>query len=187
MVSNTHTLFKELSANRNVEMTFKGNPDVEQYLSDLLTLGNIKGSNRGSEKHFSGEIVQCKDKMLRSVKLASDRKTCYISGIIELPSGELLIADYGNKRMKLINMQYKVVAHTDLFDCPNDICSISPTEFAVTYHTASLIQFLTVNNSKIVVGMTLNSNITVMESQIIKGLCLLHQVLSCINTDRMVS
>ncbi|KAH3849849.1 hypothetical protein DPMN_092253 [Dreissena polymorpha] len=56
--------------------------------------------------------------------------------------------------MKLINMQYKVVAHTDLFDCPNDICSISLTEFAVTYQTASLVQFLTVNNSKIVAKLS---------------------------------
>ncbi|KAH3892992.1 uncharacterized protein LOC127867583 [Dreissena polymorpha] len=155
MVSNRHTLLKKISANRNVDMTFQGNPDVGQYLSGLSVVGNVEGSNRVSGKCLSGEIAKCKEVMIRSVKLVSDKNTCDIRSIIELPSGEVLMTDWNNKRMKLIDMQYKVVAHTDLPNSPCDICSISSTEFAVTYYTASMIQFLTVNNSQIVVGRTL--------------------------------
>ncbi|KAH3849724.1 uncharacterized protein LOC127872253 [Dreissena polymorpha] len=145
MISNKHTILKELSANRNVDMTFEGNPDVEKLLSGLSVLGNVEDLNRNLEICLSGEIFHCKDKMLLSVKLPSDRGTCDISGIIELSSGELLLAHYENIKMKLIDMQYKVVAHTDLPSQPKDMCSFSPTEFAVTYREASMIQFLTVN------------------------------------------
>ncbi|KAH3845944.1 hypothetical protein DPMN_088239 [Dreissena polymorpha] len=151
--SNSHTLLSKLSANRTVDITFQGNPDMEPFLSGLSDLGNVECSNRGSDL-CSGEIVKCK-KMLYSVKLANDNKTCRIKGICELPNGELLLVDSVNETVKLLDMQFNVVAHTVLEHKPSDMCSISPNQVAIASFSGYTIQFLTVNNSQIVVGRTL--------------------------------
>ncbi|KAH3826794.1 uncharacterized protein LOC127882163 [Dreissena polymorpha] len=155
MVLNVHTLLSKLSANRTVNINFRCNPDMEQFLSGLSDLGNVEGLNRGSEVCLSGEIVKCKEIMLYSVKLASDQKTCSITGICELPNGELIVVDNTNQNVKLLDMQFNVVANTVLQHSPSDMCSISPNEVAIASESGRTIQFLTVNNRHIVLGRTL--------------------------------
>ncbi|KAH3845937.1 hypothetical protein DPMN_088232 [Dreissena polymorpha] len=156
LVSRSHTLLSELSATRTVDIMFHGNPDMEQFMSGLSDLGNVECSNRVSALCLSGETVKCKYNMRYNVKLASDKSTCRIEGICELPNGELLVVDRANGRVKLLDMQFNVVDDTVLPHSPNDLCSISPNEVAVSSYSGRTIQFLTVNNSKIVVDRTLH-------------------------------
>ncbi|XP_052817011.1 uncharacterized protein LOC128243338 [Mya arenaria] len=66
-----------------------------------------------------------------SVRIKKDKKTCSIEGICELPSGDLVIADSKNKRVKLLDMTYKVTAHLDLPVPPLHLCNLTGSEIAV--------------------------------------------------------
>ncbi|KAH3879183.1 hypothetical protein DPMN_003085 [Dreissena polymorpha] len=66
-------------------------------------------------------------KSVHNVKMPSDSETCCITAVCALPNGQVLVADYFNKRVKLLNQQYHVVSHLD----------VRPDEATghVSYHT----------------------------------------------------
>ncbi|KAH3835581.1 hypothetical protein DPMN_108935 [Dreissena polymorpha] len=79
----------------------------------------------------SGKAFNVQRKSVHNVRIPSDSYSCYITGICALPDGQVLVADYNNKRVKLLNQQYQVVSHWDVTAKPWDICQITPSEVAV--------------------------------------------------------
>ncbi|KAH3832252.1 hypothetical protein DPMN_105533, partial [Dreissena polymorpha] len=157
MVSHADNILKELTVHRSTVVTFKSNPSIDETLSGFRCLGDIKCAEKQLENN-KNTILKCSNKSLYDIRSASDNVTCEIRGIWELPGGEILIADNNNKRVKLLDTQYKVVTHTDCWSHPWDMCSISPTEVAVTvgvYARINTVQFLIVNNRQIVKGREL--------------------------------
>ncbi|KAH3713335.1 hypothetical protein DPMN_073125 [Dreissena polymorpha] len=68
--------------------------------------------------------------------------------------GRVLVADYYNKKVKLLNQQYQVVSRCVLIYHPLDICLITPSEVAVTVDDGLThgVQFLTVKKSLLALG-----------------------------------
>ncbi|KAH3896602.1 hypothetical protein DPMN_020780 [Dreissena polymorpha] len=91
-----------------------------------------------------------------NVRIPSDKYVCYINGICVLPDGQVLVVDWRNKNVKLLNQQYQVVSHWDVNARPVDICLITPSEVAVAVndHDSKIheVQFITVNQGKLVPG-----------------------------------
>ncbi|XP_052236961.1 uncharacterized protein LOC127848500 isoform X7 [Dreissena polymorpha] len=86
-----------------------------------------------------------------NVKIASDkRQTCYISGICILPSGETIVADYNNKRVKMLDKHYNVSSDLYVDSNPKDICQISPCQVAVTFENT--VRRINVSDGKLVIG-----------------------------------
>ncbi|KAH3816368.1 hypothetical protein DPMN_117884 [Dreissena polymorpha] len=74
--------------------------------------------------------------------------TCSITDICVLPSGQVLVVDCGNKKVKLLNKQYQVVSHCSVSDLPLGICQITPGEVGVT--VGKEVQFIKVSISQLV-------------------------------------
>ncbi|XP_052249020.1 uncharacterized protein LOC127856882 isoform X1 [Dreissena polymorpha] len=74
---------------------------------------------------------------------------CSVSSICETANGELLITDYFNNRVKLLNQTYKVVAYCDLPGRPFSICSIDSSLVAVTLRNRE-VHFIRVTNDQLV-------------------------------------
>ncbi|KAH3878737.1 hypothetical protein DPMN_002636 [Dreissena polymorpha] len=102
----------------------------------------------------SGKVFKVQGKSEHNVRVPSDSVSCDISGICVLPDGQVLVADWTNKNVKLLNQQYQVVSHLDVNARPFDICLITPSEVAVTVNASNIheVQFITVNQGKLVPG-----------------------------------
>ncbi|XP_052236963.1 uncharacterized protein LOC127848501 [Dreissena polymorpha] len=85
-----------------------------------------------------------------NVKVASDkRQTCYISGICSLPSGHTIVADYNNNRVKMFDKDYNLSSDLVVNCNPQDICTISPSEVAVTTVNNTYFKLIRVRNGKL--------------------------------------
>ncbi|XP_052257944.1 uncharacterized protein LOC127862722 [Dreissena polymorpha] len=100
----------------------------------------------------SGKVFKVQGKSEYNVRIPSDSVTCDISGICVLPDGQVLVVDCTNNNVKLLNQQYQVVSHLDVNAWPFDICLIAPSEVAVTASNIHEVQFITVNQGKLVPG-----------------------------------
>ncbi|KAH3750153.1 hypothetical protein DPMN_184671 [Dreissena polymorpha] len=87
----------------------------------------------------SGQInpdqMYVKKKSEYNVKIASDKSQhCYISGIFILPSGEAIVADYTNKRVKILDKHYNVLSYFEVSSNPQGICIISTSsQLAISF------------------------------------------------------
>ncbi|KAH3716735.1 hypothetical protein DPMN_059464 [Dreissena polymorpha] len=132
--------------------TFQTNSDVQKYLSNLSGLGKILLSTKAlsllSDQAFT---VQGNYEYDVSV-LGDSKKGSSIRAICALSDNQVLVADHHNKRVKLLNNQYKVVGHCDLNASPNSICQITPSEVAVSVgeDNSHGVQFVSVKGGQLV-------------------------------------
>ncbi|KAH3750135.1 hypothetical protein DPMN_184652 [Dreissena polymorpha] len=108
-----------------------------------------------SSDQINPDQMYVKKKSEYNVKIARDtRQHCYISGICILPSGETIVADYTNKRVKMLDKHYNVSSDLEVESNPQDICQLSPCRVAVTFKrlTFNTVQFIKVSNGKLVIG-----------------------------------
>ncbi|KAH3776086.1 hypothetical protein DPMN_177499 [Dreissena polymorpha] len=121
--SETYLKVNAVQAERLV--TFQADIDIEQLVSKLSGLGRIVIS-------YPDQVFTVQVKSEYNVGIPSDSWNCYISDICVLSSNQILVADYNNYCVKLLDQQYKVVAHCALNAHPSNMCPITPNEVAVT-------------------------------------------------------
>ncbi|KAH3818943.1 hypothetical protein DPMN_120671 [Dreissena polymorpha] len=102
----------------------------------------------------SGKSFNVQSNTEHNVRIPSDSDVCDMRGICVLPDGQVLVVDWNNQNVKLLNQQYQVVSHWDVNALPLDICLITPSEVAVAVNTINIneVQFITVNQGKLVSG-----------------------------------
>ncbi|KAH3835116.1 hypothetical protein DPMN_108460 [Dreissena polymorpha] len=89
-----------------------------------------------------------KSKSVYSVSIPSDTyKVFQINGICCLPIGQVIVADYHNKKVKLLDQHYNVSSHCDVSGHAWDICQITSSMVTVT---GAGVQFLSVSNENLV-------------------------------------
>ncbi|XP_052778368.1 uncharacterized protein LOC128215805 [Mya arenaria] len=130
-------------------MKFKSDEIVLPFLRKLNSLGNVKHVRKTDSIH----VYKAQSSSQYKVKIKKDKSICDIVGICELPTGEVVIADYNNKRVKLLNRQYEVIDHCDLQDPPEQLCHITGSEVAVAVNGISVtsygVHFFTVTKGKL--------------------------------------
>ncbi|KAH3718076.1 hypothetical protein DPMN_060874 [Dreissena polymorpha] len=150
---------KEISVQVESSLTFQADSDVQQYLSKLSGLGGIVFSTKAlSVLEDPDQVFTVQGQSEYDVSIPSDsEKSCYIGAICVLSDNQILIADVSNKRVKLLNHQYKVVGHCDLNGYTWGMCKISPSKVAVTMDEDETheVQFVSVNGGKLVKGSKL--------------------------------
>ncbi|XP_053381775.1 uncharacterized protein LOC123541541 [Mercenaria mercenaria] len=57
-----------------------------------------------------------------TIKAKGDKQACVIYGCCMLPTGEILLADWNNRRLKKLNDRYQVISVRDLPGFPCDVC-----------------------------------------------------------------
>ncbi|XP_052220540.1 uncharacterized protein LOC127837456 isoform X1 [Dreissena polymorpha] len=134
-------------------LIFQANIDIEQYLSQQASLGRLEDSMQ-SLKMNPNQVMTVMRKLEYSVRISSDRKqTCRINGICCLPSGQVIVTDYYNNKLKLLDQHYTVSSHCDVSGDLEDICQITSSEVAVTVNKN--VQLISVINGQLVSGRKL--------------------------------
>ncbi|XP_045169884.2 uncharacterized protein LOC123532494 [Mercenaria mercenaria] len=78
------------------------------------------------------------------VREKSESTVCDVSSILQLPDGTILLADFGNKKLKRLDQSYKLLDSLRLPDEPECICNVGPDEVAVSLCFAEKVQFISV-------------------------------------------
>ncbi|KAH3708314.1 E3 ubiquitin-protein ligase TRIM33-like [Dreissena polymorpha] len=106
------TFLKKKSLQAKVSITFQPNNEIIQYLSTLSDLGKIEHSTQTLMiQEDPNKVITVQGKSEQNVRISSDSEVCRVRAICVLPEGQVLIADNGNKTIKLLDQQYQVVSH----------------------------------------------------------------------------
>lgn len=112
---------------------FTANPDMCQWLKSLGVFGTFSF-------HSNTYLGEFQEKYC--VKQPDDKKDCDVFGCQFLTNGQVLIADWDNRKVKLLDKEFKVVGSVTTDGSPNDICSVNPNMAAVTLPIEKCIQFI---------------------------------------------
>ncbi|XP_052778629.1 uncharacterized protein LOC128216077 [Mya arenaria] len=86
--------------------------------------------------------------------MSDDKCQCNIYGLCEMPSGEFVIADRDNCKVKLLDKEYRVIDHCDVPWNPWGVCHIDGNEVAVSVYTDNTnrrgLYFINSTNGKFV-------------------------------------
>ncbi|XP_052230612.1 uncharacterized protein LOC127844446 [Dreissena polymorpha] len=105
-------------------------------------------------KKIPDKVMTVKRKIEYNVKIPSDvSQICSIIGICSLPSGEVIVTDFLNNKVKLLDRHYHVSSHCDVSGSPRDIYQITSSKVAVTVNKD--VQFVSVSNRQLVNGRKL--------------------------------
>ncbi|XP_052265573.1 uncharacterized protein LOC127868045 [Dreissena polymorpha] len=154
-IHESETYLRENPVNVKSSLIFQANTDIELYLSQLSSLGWIVDSMQSlTLKMNPDKVMTVKRKFEYNVKIPSDINQTCIIGICSLPSGYVIVTDYNNKNVKLLDKSYNVSGHCDVSGPPCDICLITSCEVAVTIG-GTCVQFISVSNGQLVNGRKL--------------------------------
>ncbi|XP_053387319.1 uncharacterized protein LOC123542048 [Mercenaria mercenaria] len=78
------------------------------------------------------------------VKEKSDSNVCTITGICQLPDGNILIADCDNEKLKRLDQSYKLPDSLRLPGGPYSICNVGSDEIAVYLPGAKKVHYISV-------------------------------------------
>ncbi|XP_053382838.1 uncharacterized protein LOC128546052 isoform X2 [Mercenaria mercenaria] len=107
-----------------------------------------------SAQRLTGSHVwSVKDKYKSNIRVKGDRYECDIHGCCLLPSGEILLADCDNVRLKKLDTRYQVISVCDMPISPKDVCYIG-NNVAVVALSNNKLQFVDVKG-----GMTLTKSV----------------------------
>ncbi|KAH3707536.1 hypothetical protein DPMN_066945 [Dreissena polymorpha] len=84
-----------------------------------------------------------------SVREQNDLQICLISSICEKVTGELLITDINNSKVKIFYKNFNVVAPCDLPTAPVSMCSTNSSKVAVALNNNE-VHFIRVTNGQLV-------------------------------------
>ena len=79
------------------------------------------------------------------ISLQGDLRQTWITGCCFLPGGDLVLCDYGNHKVKVIDSSsFQVRASTDLPSAPFDVAAVDETQVIVTVPKECKLQYITV-------------------------------------------
>ncbi|KAH3792187.1 hypothetical protein DPMN_145678, partial [Dreissena polymorpha] len=149
------SLMNSMINNNGADIKLLPNSELLQCLADCTDLGKITSRIGGTQHDFHpNKIVSIHDKSQYNVHTATDSRESSITGICETSKGELVISDFYNCSLKLLNRAYTVIDQVKLPIYPWSMCNISSFEMAVTVsdkmtNPLNGIHFFQADNEKI--------------------------------------
>ncbi|XP_052215866.1 uncharacterized protein LOC127834233 isoform X3 [Dreissena polymorpha] len=127
---------------------------VTSSSSTQLVQRYLSSAHDKSDPNQIIRMNRMKTSKMYNVKIEKDSEYswCYITGICEIATGELLITN--NRKVKLLDQTMKVVTHYDLPSNPLSTCSIDSSLVAVAMYIKEII-FIRVTNRKLVKDRTM--------------------------------
>ncbi|XP_052788092.1 uncharacterized protein LOC128222942 [Mya arenaria] len=122
------SMVQEIQRRPREGVMFKYDESVLPFLRNIL--GTVENVHSISKTTDNIHVFKAQIESHHSVKIKNDEKDGFILGICELPSREVVIADFNN-RVKLLDQQFNVIDCVDLPAVPFDLCSIPGNEVAV--------------------------------------------------------
>ena len=126
-------------------ISFECNPAIS-FAGDQ-DLGTVKchTSRTPQMKGFDEMSITAGNKM--NVKLQSDAEDAFISGSTFLSSGELVLCDYYNKKLKLLDKSLQMKESIDVPEMPWDVAPVNQHQVIVTFPFKQYLQFIQVTPS----------------------------------------
>ena len=121
---------------------FECNPAIS--FAGYQDLGTVKchTSRTPQQKGFDEMSVSTRNKS--NVKLKSDAEDVWISGSAFLPSGELILCDRNNKKLKLLDKSLQMKESIDVPGRPWDVAPVDQHQVIVTFLFEKYLQFIQV-------------------------------------------
>ncbi|XP_052781505.1 uncharacterized protein LOC128218033 [Mya arenaria] len=143
-LSEANSLVREIRGKKG--MKFKCDESGLLFLRNLNSFGNVESVRKTDSYH----VFKAQSSSLYKVKKKKDKQNCSIEGIFELPSGKVVIADYNNDKVKLLNKQFEVIGYCHL-PAPQHLCHITDNDIAVAVSefNTNEVHLLTVTKGKI--------------------------------------
>ncbi|XP_052780008.1 uncharacterized protein LOC128217135 [Mya arenaria] len=153
MMSQANDQLRGISVIACYNVTFQANNLIEELLSAVKTFGTNKEQTvmtkqREDPLSDSNHVFSVAEYKEYNVKMSDDKYRCDIRGVCELPSGEFVIVDYDNCKVKLLDKEYRVLDHCDVPGKPWDVCHIDGNEVAVCVE--SELYFINATKGKLV-------------------------------------
>jgi len=139
MIWNAKVLLQEFNIKDENKMLFEPYTQISENLSSFEMLGEVICDGREKPPLRPDHVFEVEQHVLHNVKMEGDRPTdnCNISGICKLASGEFLLMDNCNLKIKRLNSNYKVTSSCDVPEYPLDLCVVGDREAAVTVNIDS--------------------------------------------------
>ena len=126
-----NVLLQDINKKDEYKLSFQPNKSITAFLSSLQMLGEV--ICEGGAKPLPGPdcVFKVEKHALHNVKVADDKDICNISGMCNLATGEFLVADTRNCKLKLLNSNYEVISTCAVLKYPKDVCLTGEREVAV--------------------------------------------------------
>ena len=126
-------------------ISFECNPAISFEGNQSLGMVKCNTSRIPQQKGFDEMSVTAGNKI--NVKLQSDAKDAFISGSTFLSSGELILCDRSNNKLKLLDKSLQMKESIDVPGRPSDIAPVNQQQVIVTFPDEKYLQFIQVTPS----------------------------------------
>ncbi|XP_052778625.1 uncharacterized protein LOC128216073 [Mya arenaria] len=136
MISQASDHLRGISVIECYNVTFQAINLIEELLSSVKTFGAVEEQTVMTKQREDllsdpNHVFSVAEYKEYNVKMSNDQFQCYISGVCELPSGDCVIADMYNCKVKLLDKEYRVIDHCNVPGYPCDVCHIDGNKVAV--------------------------------------------------------
>ncbi|XP_052818162.1 uncharacterized protein LOC128244184 [Mya arenaria] len=137
---------------------FRTDSDTEQLTVSRRSLGTVDeaGEFRREIPAYVPELptITWKKEADIEVTTSHDKNVCIITGSALLTPGLILLADNGNKMVKLLDVTARsVTSHLQLPGQPWDVCVLADDKAAVTIPEKAIVQLLTIKRAQLLLDM----------------------------------
>ncbi|XP_053375809.1 uncharacterized protein LOC128547348 [Mercenaria mercenaria] len=141
-VNDAVKLVEEREAIGSKALCFTENTDLKTSIMTATSIGLVN-TVKENEYQTVRRIYKVKSKKEINIKMQNDRTTCSISDVCQLQDGTIILADFYNKKIKRLDMNYNIKDHCDLGYSPTGICCTGQNEVAVKMNNGK-VQFISV-------------------------------------------
>ena len=120
---------------REPKLNFEQNKKLIDILKSVEGLGRIEPSGSGSVQQDHLVILDMKVKSTKEVniKVPDDAERSYIAGCTTLSNGHILLCDYFNMKMKLMDSDMSIKKSLSLSDMPYNVAAVGENEAIITF------------------------------------------------------
>ena len=123
---------------------FEENKKLLDVKQNVTTLGTLRVSESQKSKIETSNFLKMNVQNSRDVqiKLPSDKETPWITGFTFMEDGQLLVCDYDNNNIKLLNSKFDITDSLGLASWPRDISVIDSARAIVTLPGNKQLHFI---------------------------------------------
>ena len=127
------------------DLCFQRNSKLLKMQHIVDSLGSIKEKDSVSYKDTSSKVVlgmKVQSSSQSNVQLGDDKGVPFITGCCFMPSGDLVLCDYNNSKLKLLDRTFKVKDSLSLNDQPWSLSAIDNSNVIVTLPNTKQLQYV---------------------------------------------
>ena len=138
--------FDEMSVTARNQVNVKVQSDSFYVdITGSAFLSSRESSRTPQQKGFDEMSVTARNQV--NVKVQSDATYACITGSAFLPSGELILCDWDNKKLKLLDENLQIKESIDVPGRPSDVAPVNQHQVIVTFPLRQYLQFVQVTSS----------------------------------------